>query len=80
LTESQADHPGRNDPCHCGSGKKYKRCCLAKDQTAEREARTDAATEAAPPPSEEQTAEDAAAAKRSEGQPWQRKNRKHQPF
>jgi hypothetical protein len=25
---------GRNDPCHCGSGKKYKRCCLAKDQSA----------------------------------------------
>jgi hypothetical protein len=25
---------GRNDPCHCGSGKKYKRCCLAKDQAA----------------------------------------------
>ena len=23
---------GRNDPCHCGSGKKYKKCCLAKDQ------------------------------------------------
>jgi hypothetical protein len=23
---------GRNDPCPCGSGKKYKRCCLAKDQ------------------------------------------------
>lgn len=22
---------GRNDPCHCGSGKKYKKCCLAKD-------------------------------------------------
>ena len=21
---------GRNDPCPCGSGKKYKRCCLAK--------------------------------------------------
>jgi predicted aspartyl protease len=20
--------PGRNDPCHCGSGKKYKNCCL----------------------------------------------------
>ena len=19
--------PGRNDPCPCGSGKKYKRCC-----------------------------------------------------
>lgn len=22
--------PGRNDPCPCGSGKKYKRCCLDK--------------------------------------------------
>jgi len=19
--------PGRNDPCHCGSGKKFKKCC-----------------------------------------------------
>jgi len=24
--------PGRNDPCHCGSGKKYKKCHLDKDQ------------------------------------------------
>lgn len=23
---------GRNDPCPCGSGKKYKRCCLAKEE------------------------------------------------
>lgn len=22
---------GRNDPCPCGSGKKYKKCCLNKD-------------------------------------------------
>ena len=21
---------GRNDPCPCGSGKKFKKCCLAK--------------------------------------------------
>lgn len=21
---------GRNDPCHCGSGKKYKKCCMKK--------------------------------------------------
>ena len=26
--------PGRNDPCPCGSGKKYKRCCLERDQVA----------------------------------------------
>jgi methionyl aminopeptidase len=25
---------GRNDPCHCGSGKKYKKCCLQKDEIA----------------------------------------------
>jgi hypothetical protein len=25
--------PGRNDPCPCGSGKKYKNCCLNKDRT-----------------------------------------------
>ncbi len=23
---------GRNEPCHCGSGKKYKHCCIEKDQ------------------------------------------------
>ena len=23
-------HVGRNDPCPCGSGKKYKKCCLNK--------------------------------------------------
>jgi tetratricopeptide (TPR) repeat protein len=27
---------GRNDPCHCGSGKKYKRCCLQENQQGER--------------------------------------------
>ncbi len=26
---------GRNDPCPCGSGKKYKHCCLDKDRAAE---------------------------------------------
>ena len=25
---------GRNDPCPCGSGKKYKKCCLPKEQAA----------------------------------------------
>jgi tetratricopeptide (TPR) repeat protein len=25
---------GRNDPCPCGSGQKYKRCCLPKDEQA----------------------------------------------
>jgi len=29
--------PGRNDHCPCGSGKKYKACCLTKDEAAERQ-------------------------------------------
>jgi len=28
------DAPGRNDPCPCGSGKKYKKCCLGSDTDA----------------------------------------------
>lgn len=28
MTKMQ--HAGRNDPCPCGSGKKYKKCCLVK--------------------------------------------------
>lgn len=27
---NQEKAPGRNDPCPCGSGKKYKQCCLKK--------------------------------------------------
>jgi len=42
---------GRNDPCHCGSGQKYKRCCQEKDETAERTARAEAeAAKPKPPP------------------------------
>ncbi|MEZ0229940.1 MAG: SEC-C metal-binding domain-containing protein, partial [Planctomycetota bacterium] len=45
----------RNDPCPCGSGAKYKRCCLEKDEA---EARRKAAEERAalpvvPEPTEE---------------------------
>ncbi len=29
---------GRNDPCPCGSGAKYKRCCLPRDEAAAAEA------------------------------------------
>jgi len=28
------DKPGRNAPCPCGSGKKYKQCCLARETSA----------------------------------------------
>lgn len=29
-----AQRVGRNDPCPCGSGKKYKKCCLASEAGA----------------------------------------------
>jgi len=29
--------PGRNDPCHCGSGKKYKKCHLGEDRSREQQ-------------------------------------------
>ncbi|MEM9327305.1 MAG: SEC-C metal-binding domain-containing protein [Bacteroidota bacterium] len=28
-TFSRAPEPSRNAPCPCGSGRKYKRCCLS---------------------------------------------------
>lgn len=35
IKDYKKDYPkrklGRNEPCHCGSGKKYKKCCLLKD-------------------------------------------------
>ena len=31
------EKPGRNEPCHCGSGKKYKKCCSDKDAEAKRQ-------------------------------------------
>ena len=30
LTVKSEKKPGRNEPCSCGSGKKYKKCCLGK--------------------------------------------------
>ena len=27
---NRGEHVGRNDPCPCGSGKKFKNCCMRK--------------------------------------------------
>jgi hypothetical protein len=35
---------GRNDPCPCGSGKKYKHCCYAEDSVKHEEAVIEAAS------------------------------------
>ena len=35
VRKTAAEKVGRNDPCPCGSGKKYKKCCGAADAEAE---------------------------------------------
>ena len=37
--ENRAGMAGRNDPCPCGSGKKYKKCCLPRAEELEARAR-----------------------------------------
>ena len=83
VTENPTSRPGRNDRCSCGSGKKYKQCCLAKDAAADRAARAEAAeaaeaaAEAAPPLAPDAEPEPKASRRptprrKSTDQPWKR--------
>ncbi|MFA6316589.1 MAG: SEC-C metal-binding domain-containing protein [Elusimicrobiota bacterium] len=54
--------PGRNDPCRCGSGKKYKACCWEKDRAQQTEKPT-------PPPAP--APEAAGKSDKPHGQSWQ---------
>src|SRR5712691_5130578 len=40
---------GRNDPCPCGSGQKYKRCCLPREEAAAAERAATQARQVEPP-------------------------------
>jgi hypothetical protein len=54
---------GRNDPCHCGSGQKYKKCHLPTDdaaKSAELAAAAAAAAEAAKAKADAEAADEAA--------------------
>ena len=48
---------GRNDPCHCGSGKKYKHCHLEQDREQSRREQSPPMTEATNPPVSPQPSE-----------------------
>jgi len=65
---------GRNDPCHCGSGKKYKQCHLAADEAKAREARAKAADSAPVPEAEASAAPEKAGGgpKHQTRQPWKK--------
>ena len=63
--------PGRNEPCHCGSEKKYKQCHLEKDEAARRKAQAsgeqsagDAGASVSAPP------KPGPASKKQTQQPW----------
>ena len=79
MDPSTDERPGRNDLCHCGSGRKYKQCHLDKDEAALRAARakvseadapaatdTDASRAPAPAPAAP------AAPKHATHQPWKK--------
>ncbi len=36
VNTAKKEEIGRNEQCHCGSGKKYKRCCMDGDEKKRR--------------------------------------------
>jgi hypothetical protein len=74
MTATTIARPGRNEPCHCGSGRKYKQCCLEKDNAEASAARK--AAEAVEQSSAVSETPDAATVKavrlseRQSHQPW----------
>jgi hypothetical protein len=75
MTATTIARPGRNEPCHCGSGRKYKHCCLEKDN-AEASAARKAAAEAVqqsssvPETPDASTGKPVRSPKRQNHQPW----------
>jgi len=70
MTAPTKARPGRNQPCHCGSGRKYKHCCLEKDDALAAVARAKTAAEAAAGPPEAVTSAPTRAPKPQTHQPW----------
>ncbi|HSL21788.1 MAG TPA: SEC-C metal-binding domain-containing protein [Vicinamibacterales bacterium] len=73
MTDPAHARPGRNEPCHCGSGRKYKHCCLAKDEAAAAAARAKASTEAAAQPIDAAPSRATRPPKHQTEQPWKAK-------
>ena len=69
MNPTTGGHPGRNDACHCGSGRKYKHCCLGKDEATARAAGAETAEAPAPNP---EPATAARPPKHQTYQPWKK--------
>ena len=61
---------GRNEPCHCGSGRKYKQCCLGKDEAIAAAARAEAAAEPSAAPAGAAPPAPTRAPRHQTQQPW----------
>ncbi len=62
--------PGRNEPCHCGSGRKYKHCCLESDNAQAAAAKAETEAQAAAHPPNAATSIPTRAPKHQTHQPW----------
>ena len=72
---------GRNDPCHCGSGKKYKQCHLGQDEAQAREERAKSGETATAESAEPERAAAVPKPKRSRSdQPWKRSSQNTRGF
>ena len=65
---------GRNDPCPCGSGKKYKHCCYEKDSVKQEVPAEPEADESAP---EDASATDGADATPTDAQEHKKQTSRH---
>jgi hypothetical protein len=70
VTAPSKTRPGRNEPCHCGSGRKYKQCCLAKDDAAAAKLREEAAAAQTAAPADAAPPAPKRAPKPQTHQPW----------
>lgn len=70
MTAKTTARPGRNEPCHCGSGRKYKHCCLEKDNAALAAARARVAADAGAQPAEAAREIPKRTANHQTEQPW----------
>jgi len=75
MTATTIARPGRNEPCHCGSDRKYKHCCLEKDNAEASAARKAAAEAVEQSSAASETPEAPAGRKRRSAKP-----QSHQPW
>jgi hypothetical protein len=70
MAADTSGRPGRNEPCRCGSGRKYKHCCLDKEEQEAAVTRAKAAAAAPAQSSADVTSKPARVPKHHTDQPW----------